>query len=239
MTLLELCEPLFQYVARLSRSARMGRSPEMSQVRSDVKRIFDGLRADASAHAELIRQYEKVEMPLVFFVDFIVKESRLSFAADWVELAREKNELAGDEKFFDLLDETLADASDAATQRLVIYYTCMGLGFTGIYTGQPETILKLMSEVSGRISGVMDADEKSYVCPEAYDNVDSRDFVEPPGEKLVAIGIALVGLVIVWSIAYIFLFIGTSSGVASALDTIIGYQKPSSSVAVSSYSDNK
>jgi type VI protein secretion system component VasF len=238
MTLLELCEPLFQYVARLSRSARMGRSPEMSQVRSDVKRIFEEIRADTSAHAELVRQYEKVELPLVFFVDFVVKESKLSFASEWIELGRERNELAGDEKFFDLLDETLADPSDAATQRLVIYYTCIGLGFTGIYAGQPESILRMMSEISGRISGMMDADGKSYVCPEAYENVDSRDFVEPPSEKLVGIGIALVGLLIVWSIAYLFLYVRTSSGVANAIDTIIGYPKVSSSIMGPSSGNN-
>jgi type VI secretion system protein ImpK len=135
MTLLELCEPLFQYVSRLSRLSRMGQSMEMGQVRSDIKRIFEEMKASTSSAAELISQYEKVELPLIFFVDFMIKESRLSFAAEWMELGRERNELAGDEKFFDLLDADLADPSDAATQRLVIFYTCLGLGFTGIYTG--------------------------------------------------------------------------------------------------------
>jgi len=158
MTLLELCEPFFQYVSRLSRLARMGRSLEMSQVRSDIKRILEETKANASAAAQLISQYEKVELPLIFFVDFMIKESKLSFATEWSELGRERNELAGDEKFFDLLDSDLADPSEAATQRLVILYTCLGLGFTGIYTGQPESIHRLMSKISARISGMMDAD---------------------------------------------------------------------------------
>jgi len=238
MTLLELCEPLFQYVSRLNRLARMGHSMEMGQVRSDTKRILEEMKANASGTAELVSQYEKVELPLIFFVDFMIKESKLSFAAEWLELGRERNELAGDEKFFDLLDANLADPSDAATQRLVIFYTCLGLGFTGIYTGQPESIQRLMSKLSARISGMMDAEEKSYVCPEAYENVDSRDFVEPPGAKLVGIGIALLGLIIVWSIAYLFLFRSTSKGVADALDTIIKYGQKSSSLSESSNGDN-
>ena len=135
MTLPELCEPLFQYVSRLSRLSRMGHSMEMGQVRSDIKRILEEMKAGASGTAELISKYEKVELPLIFFVDFMIKESKLSFATEWLELGRERNELAGDEKFFDLLDADLADPSDAANQRLVIYYTCLGLGFTGIYTG--------------------------------------------------------------------------------------------------------
>ena len=238
MTLLELCEPLFQYVARLSRLARMGHSLEMSQVRSDIKRILEEMKANASNTAELISQYEKVELPLIFFVDFIIKESKLSFATEWLELGRERNELAGDEKFFDLLDGDLADPSDAATQRLVIFHTCIGLGFTGIYTGQPESIHRLMSKISARISGMMDADEKSYVSPEAYENVDSRDFVEPPAAKLVGIGIALIGLIIVWIITYFLLFKTTSSDVDDALNTIISSQKEYSSVTEHSQDDN-
>ena len=233
MTLPELCEPLFQYVCRLTRSARMGCTLEMDQVRSEIKRIFGELRGNASTSAELTSQYEKIELPLIFFVDFMIKESKLNFASEWFELGRERKELAGDEKFFDLLDAELADPSEAATRRLGIFYTCIGLGFTGVYTGQPESIQRLMSRISARISGMMDADEKSYVCPEAYENVDTRDFVEPPGAKLVGIGIVLIGLIIVWSIAYFFLFKSTSDGVTSALDTIIGYQRNSPSVTKS------
>jgi type IV/VI secretion system ImpK/VasF family protein len=238
MKLLELCEPLFQYVARLCRSARMGYAPEMNQVRSDIEKILQTMASEANADAELTRQYEKVELPLIFFVDFMIKESKLSFASAWQELARAQNELAGDEKFFDLLDAELADPSEAATQRLVIYYTCIGLGFTGIYTGQPENILRLMSEISARISGMIDADAETYICPEAYENVDARDFVEPPGAKLVGGGIILIGLLIICSIAYLILFISASSGVADALKTITEFRSASTTTQTPRGGDN-
>lgn len=225
MTLLELCEPLFQYMCRLRRSARMDYALEMDQVRNDIKRIFSEMQANASTSADLTIQYEKVELPLIFYVDFMIKESNLSFAHDWYELGRERNELAGDEKFFDLLDEDLAERSDAATQRLVIFYTCLGLGFTGVYTGQPESIQRIMSKISARISGMMDADEKSFICPEAYENVDTRDFVEPPSAKLVGIGITLIALIVIWAIAYFCLFKWTSDDLGESLDTIIGQEK--------------
>ena len=78
-------------------------------------------------------------MPIIFFVDSIIAESKLSCAGQWHQdrLAYEQNELAGDEKFFDLLDETLNDPSPEATERLVIYYVCLGIGFTGWYATQP------------------------------------------------------------------------------------------------------
>jgi type VI secretion system protein ImpK len=224
MTLLELCEPLFQYVCRLLRLARTGRAMEMDKVRNDIARIFSDVKATASISAELATQYEKVELPLIFFIDFVIKESKLSFARDWLELSRERNELAGDEKFFDLLDVELADPSDAATERLVIFYTCIGLGFTGIYAGQPQKIQRLTLRISARISDMMDADENSYICPEVYENVDSRDFTKPPGKKLVAIVIALIGLIVIWALAYCYLFGTESDKVEKYLKTIDGFQ---------------
>ncbi|MBC8471935.1 MAG: DotU family type IV/VI secretion system protein [Planctomycetes bacterium] len=225
MTLLELCEPLFQYMCRLNRLARSGSDLEMDQVRNDIKTIFEAMKAESLNIAALTGQYEKIELPLLFFVDFTIKESKLMFAYDWYELGRERNELAGDEKFFDLLDENLEDTTDAATGRLVIFYTCIGLGFTGVYTGQPESIKRLMSKISARISGMIDADEKSYICPEAYENVDARDFIEPPSTRLVGIGITLMGLIVVWSIAYFFLLKWTLDDVSNSLDTIIEHEK--------------
>jgi type VI secretion system protein ImpK len=225
MTLLELCEPLFQYMCRLNRLARSGSDLEMDQVRNDIKKLFEAMKAESLNIAELTSQYEKIELPLLFFVDFTIKESKLKFAYDWYELGRERNELAGDEKFFDLLDENLEDTSGPATERLVIFYTCIGLGFTGVYTGQPESIKRLMSKISARISGMIDADEKSFICPEAYENVDARDFVEPPSTRLVGIGITLIGLIVVWSIAYFCLLKWTLDDVSNSLDTIIKHEK--------------
>ena len=225
MTLLELCEPLFQYVCRLKRLARSNCTLEMDKVRVEIKKVFETMKSESLNSTELSSQYEKIELPLLFFVDFMIKESKLTFAYDWYELGRERNELAGDEKFFDLLDGNLADPSDAATERLVIFYTCIGLGFTGVYAGQIESIKRLLSKISARISGMMDADEKSYICPEAYENVDDRDFVEPPSTKLVGIGITLIGLIIVWSIAYFCLLKWTLDDVTTSLDTIIEHEK--------------
>jgi hypothetical protein len=67
----------------------------------------------------------------------------------------------------------------------------------------------------------MDKDEESRICPEAYEHTDTRDLVEPPGAKLLAIAIALVGLVIVVFVANIYLFRITSEDLVKALDTII------------------
>src|SRR6266496_4851355 len=162
MTLLELTEPIFQYVCRLNRLARKSvgtstgetafltkgpgsglgaavaprlASLDYAVVRSEVKAMFEDYLQKSSSDIRLSVQAKKVELPLLFFIDSMISDSALPFAAQWNQnrLAYERNELAGDEKFFDLLDETLKDSSEDAAERLAVFYVCIGLGFTGIY----------------------------------------------------------------------------------------------------------
>jgi len=231
MTLLELCEPLLQYICRLNRSGRKGGSFEPARVRSEIEGILDEMKSKSGTEGNLVSQFDKIEMPLIFFIDFMIKESNLSFARQWQEMAYERNELAGDEKFFDLLDETLSDPSQAATERLAVFYTCLGLGFTGWYTGQPEYLRKKQLEISARIRTQMDVDEGARICPEAYENVDTSDLIQPPGLKLAGIAIALVGMVIVVFVANFLLFSSASSGIQASTKQIIDRQQ-SAPVAV-------
>jgi type VI secretion system protein ImpK len=221
MTLLDLCEPLFQYICRLNRSARKGGNYELGQVQSEIK----GFLADAKAKsvgANLSDQFEKVELPLMFFCDFMIKESVLPWARDWKELAFERHEMAGDEKFFDLLDETLRDKAPAANDRLAVFYTCIGLGFTGWFTGQPEQLRSKMKEIGARLqaSGSTQFADVQRICADAYEKVDTRDLIEPPGTKLMGIAIVLVGLIIVLFLTYAFLYNDSAQAEKTALKAI-------------------
>lgn len=211
---------MFQYICRLNRSARKGAQIDLMAVRNDILAVLDDMEKSAGSDPDLLSQYEKVKMPMLFFVDFMIKESALSFAREWEEIAREFGEHAGDEKFYDLLDETLQENSPAANERLAIYYTCMGLGFTGFYMGQPEYLRRKMTEMAGRLRHIMDVDDTIRICPEAYENVDTSDLIEPPGKKLVGIGLLLVGMIIVVFIVNITLFTQSRMGLAESLDTI-------------------
>jgi len=221
MTLLELCDPLFQYICRFNRSARKGGHHDLHQVRQEVKAMLAEMKGKAASQPGLSTQYEKIDIVLMFFVDFMIKSSPISNAGEWQELAFERKELAGDEKFFDLLEETLADRSEQAHERLSIFYTCMGLGFTGWYTGQPEYLRKKMLECSTRIRNLIDTDQSSRICPESYENVDTSNLVQAPSASLVGIGIALVGLIIVLFIANAYMYRSSSSELTKALDGIV------------------
>src|SRR5690349_21509210 len=130
-TLLQITEPIFQYMCRLNRLARRnnaqktsaadtsfialskeaaqtaaplvparGASLDYTVARSEIKALFEDMMAKASSDARLMQQARKVELPLIFFVDSMICESTLSFAAEWNQnrLAFDRQELAGDEK---------------------------------------------------------------------------------------------------------------------------------------------
>jgi hypothetical protein len=219
MTLLELSEPLFQYICRLNRSGRKGGNYDLNQVQSELK----GILADAkntALTANLTDQWDKIELPLIFFCDFMIKTSTLPWALDWREIAFERHELTGDAKFFTLLEETLRDKSPGANDRLAVYYTCIGLGFQGEYIGQPEYLRRKMKEIAARLQAAGSFNETHKICSDAYDKVDTRDLIEPPGTKLIGIGIALVGLIVVLFFTYGFLYNDAAHKLKAALNTV-------------------
>ncbi len=219
MTLLDLSEPLFQYVCRLNRSARKGGNYEIAQVQADIKAMLAEAR-NKSVGENLSDQWEKIELPLIFFCDFMIKESALPWAREWKELAFEHQEMAGDEKFFDLLEETLKDRAPGANQRLAVYYTCIGIGFTGWYTSQPEYLRRKRKEIAARLQAGNQAADAARICADAYEKVDTRDLIEPPGTKLIGIGIALFGLIVVLFVAYGYLYHVRANELTGALSSV-------------------
>jgi type VI protein secretion system component VasF len=223
MTLPELCEPLFHYVMRLSRSARKGSAHQMAVVRSEVKAQLAEIRSRAEQDVNVAGSFEKIELALVFFVDFMIRASSLPFALDWKDLALEQGELAGDEKFHVLLNETLKDPSKAAAERLAVFYTCMGLGFTGAPGGipaEPEYLRKKMAECAARLRDIMDVEAVARLCPDAY-VVNTINMTQPPGKWLLGISIALVGLIVVLLVANFCLYRQTVGKLAADLSKIL------------------
>lgn len=222
-TLLDLCEPLFQAVCRLNRMGRKGSSSDFSTARSEIESIFDKMGSTAKRDPSLSEQYRQVEMPLIFFVDSMISESTLPFAQEWNRrrIAYARNELAGDEKFFDLLDETLKDTRGGVDERLAIFYTCLGLGFSGWYAGQPEYLRKKMLEMTPRVRNFVDADESALITPDAYEHTNTANLPIPVSASLIPLVITVVGLFIVVEAVNFVTFQKVSADLARALDSIV------------------
>ena len=192
-------------LSRITRKAG-GEKIEFNALRGTIRGHLESITRNAQANPLLALQVKKLEMATIFFVDSMIAESKLTCAAQWHQnrLAYEKDELAGDEKFFDFLDENLNDSSKEATERLVIFYVCMGL----------ETIAK-------RISDAMEPDPAARICPEAYQYLDTRNLIEKPTIKIGAIALIFLALCLVVLAVNFYLFKVGSVGLAQSLHEIL------------------
>ena len=224
MTLLDLYEPVFQYVCMLSRVAKSGAEsityPALCQT---VLAMLETAKQKSEQDPLLASQARKLELPIIFFLDSMIAESGLKCSAEWhsKRLAYTRSELAGDEKFFDLLDETLKDPGAEATERLVIYFVCIGLGFTGWYGSQPEYLRGKMATLARRIAGAMGQEHAKRICPEAYQYLDTRNLIEPPSTKIGAIVLAFLALCIVVIAVNFYLYLAGSAAFRHSLDEIL------------------
>src|SRR4051812_1689030 len=253
MTILHLTEPLFQYICRLNRFARRGSAPkplgdtsfltraaasaapmvsttparganlDYVVARSEVKALLEDMMSKAATDARLSQQARKIELPLIFFVDSMISESQLPFAAEWNQnrLAYDRQELAGDEKFFDLLDETLKENGEDAAERLALFYACIGLGFTGIYFKQPEFLRKTMLSIAPRIRHLVENDHNAKICPEAYEGVDTRNLVQPPSSRMVLVGLVFAGFTLAVLISYFVMYRSASTNLNVSIKEVL------------------
>ena len=238
-TLTDLCEPFFQYVCRLNRAARKGAAvqasgqgspgpqgtgPDATAVNRDLNALLSDIRAEAGKEGKA-EAFTKSEIVLCYFADSMIRQSTLPFARSWSGLAAQRSRPGGDEEFFDELDETLRDASPAAAERLGVFYTCLGLGFTGWYTGQHDFLRKKMQEVASRLRGQMDADLSARLCPDAYQSVNTADLVQPASRSVVGVVVALVGLAITLVIVNFAVYLDRRGQMNKALERIIQHDK--------------
>lgn len=222
MKLLELYEDLFQYVCRLNRAARTTSQPEFAAVRSEVRTLLEETCKKASSDVRLLSQFKRLELPMIFYVDNVVCTSRLKFASQWASnrLATERNELAGDERFFDFLDDDLKDTSEEAAERLAVYYVCLGLGFRGMYHGQPDQLRGYMDKIFPRVRQWIDSDPRSRISDDAYKHTNTTVLPQPPNNKIVLVAIVFVFLSLsVLAINY-GLYVNASSKITGSVETI-------------------
>lgn len=218
MTLPQACEPLFQWACRLNRSIRKGVAPGAAQARDEAVAVLAEVRARAE-QAGLAEAFARAEPVLLYFADFTARA--LPDAARWPSLAQERGLDGGDEDFFDRLDETLRDTSAPATEQIAVFYTCMGLGFSGWYTGQPDVLRRKMQECAARLRPQIDADPTARVTPEAYEHVNTADLTEPPARRLGALLIVAAGLALTLLVANAVAYIQKRAELKTSLDVII------------------
>jgi type IV/VI secretion system ImpK/VasF family protein len=228
MKLLELYENLFQYVCRLNRAARTPAHPEYVRTRTEVKELLNEVKRNAAPDVRLRNQVDTLELSMIFFLDNVICTSRLKLASDWAanRLAKDRNELAGDERFFDFLDQDMKDTSDEAVERLAVYYTCLGLGFMGMYQGDPGKIRNYMEQIFPRIRQWIDSDPRTKISEEAYKFTDTRVLTEPPSNKIILVAMIFAFLSLSVFIVYYALYAHAVEDISKSMTTILDKETP-------------
>jgi type VI protein secretion system component VasF len=183
MRLVDVCESLFQYICYANRVGRAGGSIPAGTLEAEMVRLLEDIKTKCRQDATLAQAYnEDVEWGLMFFCDFMIRDSKLPAAMTWKGIAVARGNLAGDEQFFDLLDKISQETGDLAKQRQEVFYHCLGLGFTGMYRPTPEStdglekkIRPKMRELYARM-GAGSGESSGRLVPEAYENIDKRVF---------------------------------------------------------------
>jgi type VI protein secretion system component VasF len=158
----ELCRPVLSTFCNYWQLNQAGYPPTVAKFREDMVAALEDAKRNAAEDTGLSREYERIERPLVFFIDFMVKEGSFPFNRDWRELGRNYNELSGDEKFFNLLSDALRDGKAQST--IPLFYTMLGLGFEGgAYIQDHGYIEKTMRECAARFPGELDIREEPIV----------------------------------------------------------------------------
>lgn len=156
-----LCYPILRGVCNYWQLVSIGSEPTMEQFRHDIESQLENAKTQAGKNSVLAQEYARIERPLIFFIDYMVKEGNFPFRREWRELGRTYNELSGDEKFFNLLAESLDDPKEDSTFKL--YYLMLGLGFDGVYRSKQEYIEGYMKQCLERFPPDFDLHEEPVV----------------------------------------------------------------------------
>ncbi len=213
MNLSLLFEPVLNYIAFLRSDIDTTSKTELSEV---VREIF-GLIADIeskvkAAGIETSDLYKKMELPLIFFIDYMIASSNLPIAGEWDKnrLAYSKAIMTGDKKFFDIFEEIYSKNDPQYDKCLDVFYLFLVLGFRGYYENNPEKIENIMYRISNRVPEIHLKQASRVLCEKNYERICGDSFVYKAFLSFGMISWILIALFLVAFGINFFLFYKTS-----------------------------
>ena len=240
MNALDACEEFFSYICGIIRTSAVGGNVEFHKLKTDVLKQLDKVETKAF-ESRLGEQWKNIKLPLIFFVDSLISESRLSCAAEWSDnrlaYTLDPPEYAGDEKFYFNLIDVWERKQSTDDELMGIYYTCLALGFTGSppcsklqstffnksFEGasQIEVAESLMKIIKPRIEHLI-LEPTVSILPENQLHVNKTDLRTPASAAVFVIAIILFSLIIVMFLTNNLLFHSYTDELMKSLSSIIG-----------------
>lgn len=163
MDFAELIKPLLRRLCQYAMFKRAGAEVSSEELLSVISAELNAIALKCASVPALQERWQKIERPLIFFIDYTVKEGDFSFSSGFAGLARSFNEFSGDEKFFDLLDAAVRRGEDEEILRL--FYVWLGLGFDGALKRERESVLRRMHQLKDKAPPAFDPAQQ-LLCPE-------------------------------------------------------------------------
>lgn len=188
-----IVKPIILEICKLYTFKKQGVELELNKVERTFDDLFEKAKTKSQAQGEeLTKSYKLLEKPLVFFVDYCIKEGGFSYSREYQPMARMYNELSGDEKFFDIL-ESLLNREDTPKDVFEVFYLMLGVGFDGIFKRDPKETINYIYRLKEILPPYVDVNNEP-LCPEIYqihakDKIDNDKNLAWYNSKKVLIGL--------------------------------------------------
>lgn len=222
--------PLLSRICEYAAFRRAGVEIPYETLLSEIHAYLGELDSKCRTNPQLQELYRKVERSVIFFIDYTIKEGGFSYSERYSELARNFNELSGDEKFFDLLQESLDRRDDP--QIFKLYYLMLGLGFDGVFKRDRTKVLELMNRLKQEFPPSFDP-RTEPLCPELKEQLNTKSTVASAWWERIFSRTGLLILVGIMLVALIFNIAGFNWSIAEFTDTL---EQVSSSASPYNYS---
>lgn len=228
MTLIAHCDPIFQFVCRLKRIAHNEKAfhttLSLTTVRKDVDRLFRKFEYAIINDDNFDGDPDLIKDLLLAFTDTMISQAHLSISPEWQQtyiLPEDARSHRAEADFFLTLEHWLQDTSTDANQHLLLFHTCLGLGFTE--EAARTTHHHLLCQLDERIDRIIDHNPATPLSKRAYDHINEDNYMKRPLPKLAFYSMAFAALLVVVIFTVYSGYASASSALVEAIETIASH----------------
>jgi type VI protein secretion system component VasF len=170
--LYNLVNPILQKICKCYAFKESGYEISYQTIDNEIRDLIRVARQKSLQDSVLAEKFNQIERPLVFFIDYFFIENSFSYSREYEPLAHVYNELSGDEKFFDMLNDSLSK-KEIDIDVIEIFYIMLGLGFDGAFKREPKEVMRYINRCSELLSIEFDP-TKEILCPELLKKKNTR-----------------------------------------------------------------
>ncbi len=189
------CAPLFLYLATFRRNAKTS-TLEIAELRSGLERELQKVQDACAKDHELTGLWDRLRYALVTTADQVILASPWPNRAGWsmqLQEAEVYGTMEGGKRFFQLVEQTLADGSKDAAALAHILFHCMGLGFQGELRNDRAELNRLRQQLFDKAQ--LPSQMGSRLTPESYDRNSNKSTLKLPTVgiyRLMLVGVAAI-----------------------------------------------